>query len=107
MRGSFRAPLMRLGAYSLSHLGFHHEVRDYLRHGSQWIFGARRGIHQLACQLVSVYPVFGHPLLAPFVKARHFHWSQQRLAFVKTLIYTLDFTRPADLGLQVSSLAPQ
>jgi hypothetical protein len=32
--------------------------------------------------------------LTPFVKARHFHWSQQRLAFVKTPIYTLDFTRP-------------
>jgi hypothetical protein len=28
------------------------------------------------------------------VKARHFHWSQQRLAFVKTSIYTQDFTRP-------------
>jgi len=29
------------------------------------------------------------------VKARHFHWNQQRLAFVKTLIYTQNFTRPA------------
>jgi hypothetical protein len=28
------------------------------------------------------------------VKAGHFHRSQQRLAFVKTLIYTQNFTRP-------------
>jgi hypothetical protein len=34
-------------------------------------------------------------LLAPFRETpEYFHWSQQRLAFVKALIYTLDFTRP-------------
>jgi hypothetical protein len=39
-------------------------------------------------------------LLAPFRETpEYFHWSQQRLAFVKTLIYTLDFTRPNTLTL--------
>ena len=33
------------------------------------------------------------PLLAPFVKARHFHWSQQRLAFVYN---RTGFIRPSD-----------
>jgi hypothetical protein len=34
----------------------------------------------------------------PFLKARHFHWSQQRLAFVKTLIYTFDFTPAGEIA---------
>jgi hypothetical protein len=92
--GAFLGPLMWLSADLLRDLRLHEKVQDHLRHCSHRVFGRTRGLDQLVRQLVPVYSVFGHPSFAPFVKAGHFHWSQQRLAFVKTSIYTQDFTRP-------------
>jgi len=89
---------MGLGAHLSRHLGLHHKVGQQLRHRPQRILGAARRFDELACQLVSLYPVFGHPLVSSFCESRDTSTGASSGWPVKTLIYTVDFARPQEAG---------
>src|SRR5690606_33726539 len=92
---AFLAALVRLRPDLGGYLRLHTEVGDHLRHCPNRVLRFRCSLHELVCQLVAIYPLLGHPLSCSFRESsEYFHWSQQRMALVKTLIYTQDFTRP-------------